>query len=501
MDEEPLYDFEGDTHEDAKKSLIDDRYKEPVASQLRHMAASMTDLISGNQTDKLGNRGYVFVINGAWGAGKTTATWAIINEVEQKLNDGVSGEKLVKFEKSLLPFGSTTEAMTSFLDGVTCMLWSRGILDIRKAIKQFILEVTPSEEPQYSFSASLGPFSISRQLQRNTTNSTNAVRFYMAKLASKKRTLVLVLDDLDRLRQSEIVDIFRMIEKLRQMPRIIIFIPVNRHIITKAFNDDLGVGDPTAATFVRKLTDIELVIENPFAKLQSLFINEFSQELSAKFEDYLEDFGFTLGEVCWNMLLHCLVITEAVATVRTEQIDGTNANRLIDGTLSEYLQLFREELVKNQSSGREQPFPVKYSKDENSQPTDFYGVLSNVYVGVRENSNANALVTGIDRLRNVDEFLRPIYIQHEVQDALKQRVEAPVSDFPSEAKIVPMFREVLVSLLRSTQNEPMLTGNYKLRDMKILARRITGDRNFKPTDDVLRTLYNVVQDNYYAFRG
>lgn len=501
-----IYQFEDEGHDELlKKKLSDlrdiDGDNVRLKSDLRHFINSLVDLIAGQQREKLTKRGYALVVSGTWGAGKSTATWALVNEVEDALKkQHPNTEPLVTVEKSLLPFGSASGSITTFLNFLAQKLWADGLLDIRAEVGQFILEVAPDAEQDYQVSASLGPLSFSKPVNKKT-QSVNAEKLHakFQRLDKLGKTVMIVLDDLDRLRPAEIVDVMRMVEKLRALPGVIVVLPIYKRIVADAFQHDLNLQPSSAATFLRKLTDAEVFVENGKEELKQMFLDCFDESTKRRFETALQEYSLSVAELCWYMLLHNLILEEALEVVRSEgQPTGNSVARFFDGSLSAYTKNFRELLQESARRGTVNPFPTHAIDDQGSA---VFWTLGNYYANVKDNSDANATVNRMAGLLRFDEINKAITTEQSVVEAVTNRTEKIDFNGELEAKSSsPMFLAVLLDLLQKNEDEPLLTENYKLRDMKILAQRIQGDPYFTVDDDPLRTLYGVVRTTYRRFR-
>src|SRR5690606_35885467 len=150
-----------------------------------------------------------------------TAAWALINELDKDLPD-----HFVVIDRSLLPFGSVNESISTFLNDFATVLKNENLVDISNEIDQFILESTPAVE-KLGVTASLGPISLSKNFgkSRNALN-TNTLIDKFRRLRAKSKAIIIILDDLDRLRPNEVVDVLRMVEKLRVLPGVVVMLPM-----------------------------------------------------------------------------------------------------------------------------------------------------------------------------------------------------------------------------------------------------------------------------------
>jgi hypothetical protein len=371
-------------------------------------------------------------------------------------------------------------------------------LDIRAEINQFILEVTPNTDGKYSITAAVGPFSLTKPISKAAQSvNTKKLHSKFKRLVKLNKAVVIVLDDLDRLRPVEIVDVMRMVEKLRALPGVIVVLPIYKRIVTDAFEKDLGLQASSAATLLRKLTDAEVFVENGKEVLKQMFLDCFSEDTNNRFGAVTEKYDLSVSELCWYMLLHNLLIEEALETIRSEgEPTGNNTGRLFDGTMTQYIRGFRETLQESSRNGTPAPYPTHALVADKAM----FIALGDYYPDIKDNSDAKVTTNRLAGLLRFDEINKAITTDATVIAAVSARQPTEFSGELEAKSSAPIFVEVLLKLLQKDTDEPLLTENYKLRDMKILAQRIQGDPNFVVDDDPLRTLYGVVNVSFRRFR-
>ena len=87
MNIDAIYSFDGESYDELKQKTLDDINGDKLKQELAFFKSSINDLSLGNQRGSLDKRGFVFAINGAWGTGKSTAVWTLINELAKDLPD------------------------------------------------------------------------------------------------------------------------------------------------------------------------------------------------------------------------------------------------------------------------------------------------------------------------------------------------------------------------------------------------------------------------------
>lgn len=508
MSLDAIYTFDGESYDDLKQKSFDSIHGEKLKQELKYFKSNFTDLARGEQKNSLDKRGFVVAINGAWGTGKSTATWALINELDKALPD-----HFTVIDRSLLPFGSVNESISTFLSDLATVLKNENLIDISSEIDQFILESTPAVE-KIGVTASFGPLSLSKSFgkSRNALNTTTLVDKFK-KLRRKSKAVIIVLDDLDRLRPSEVVDVLRMVEKLRVLPGVIVMLPMFKKIINEAIKNDLSLDGPSAATFMRKLTDAELNIENDIEDLKSSFNTTLKELLNDSDQTRTWGVGsvtksIQLSDLIWSLLVHVMIISETIS--KASSTDNPNPSLLIGNANSNYLQKMTD-LFRESSYGQrlhlsvEHPYPVWVNNGGEKLTS-----IGERWPGIRGRNN--------DWLGELNELLRwgnsasAVTTDETVINSLRSTTSIEFTKDGDEniqakeaASHIPIFIQVFMPLTQATDSEPLLTENYKRRDINILARKIAPElKNMtleSRDEDAMRQVFEFVKSKYDQFRG
>ncbi|MCA9337123.1 hypothetical protein KC951_00245 [Candidatus Saccharibacteria bacterium] len=490
---QPIFQFDPDHHELTKSKGFKNLHGLAYEANFIPVCSALFDLMAGDQKSKFADRGYVLMINGPWGAGKTTVTWALINELQATLTANDRKTEVITIDKSVLPFGNASESITAFLNYFAEDLWKQGAVDVRNDIKQFILEVTPEYESKYSVSANFGPLSFTKPFTARPIDIAHDVikQKFKTKLADKDKVVVVVLDDLDRLRPDEIVDVMRMVEKLRILPRVLVILPAYKEIITNAFSESLKVPGDGAATFLRKLTDLDIVINNDINDLNTVFINEFAKNKT------IEKYGLSVAELSWYSLLHNIIVTEAFERVK-DNMDGNSVEPVFNGVLSTYLHRFRN-LLNSHRNIRNSNDPVFPTHAETDQGNVFVP-LGHHYGQLRDMGNVKQAMNQLLESKNVDNVMKLVTKDPDVISEVKANNYITFDEGKEAASSAPVLIEVLIPYLKDSDKEPLLTDNYKLREIKRMAQMIQGDPRFNINSEDLGLLYTITKDSYEKFR-
>lgn len=480
-----VYRFE---NRDAERpySLAQDTKGMPYYGDLRHLIASLQSLMKGEQQSLLDKNGYVIALDGPYGAGKTTAARTLLCELAEA-GDG----RILNIYHTFLPFNNPTEAISIFLTRLAEILWRHKFADIRGDIQQFILEVTP--ENRYEASVSLGGLSFTWPVfgaKSSYENVGQSISDKLSRACQQNRTVVIVLDDLDRLEPNQIVAIMRMVERLRNLPRVIIVLPFYKDIIKKAFITQLDIDTSIGSTLLRKLVDYEIKISNRQSDMERIFKNELAKNSPR------EEITHEQQDICWNMLLHNIIIAESYDLIAKEKSDEYNMSATLQKSpyLTELQRLFLSHVDDYRS--RVEPYLV--------QTTESNGELAWAPIGhsFRSFANLSSSVNGpaqLAILRNTDTVMKPVATDNETIMAYKSTGNLQI--FNERVSSEPALFNLFLPLLKAQKDEEgLFIDNYKLRDMSILARHIAGSRKLTAALKDPARLYTLVRETYDNFR-
>lgn len=494
-----IFQFDATDHAKIKSTEIGDLKGLGYEQDLPQVVNSLIDLLHGEQKEKLDKRGYVVAFNGLWGSGKTTATWAVINEVKKTLKANENKEKIEVVDKEFLLFGNASESISSFLREFAYKLWTAGFVDVRDDIEQFILEVTPANDSGYMVTAGAGPFSISRPIkpkQKDTTSDIIKTKFL--KLAGSHKVVVLVLDDLDRLKPEEIVQLMRMVEKLRKIPRIIIILPVYQAIITEAFKTELNLAPVAAPTFVRKLIDYSVNLTNGLNDLKTLFESHFTGDDIEAFREALG--GVSVGDMCWWILLHVLITHEAVDFIEQGSDANKAAQEAFSTNASPYLARLRYMIDRHQNIKQAEAeikaLPTHF-KEENKE---LFRPFGQHYGFLVSNRPADDVLVQLREISNVDNAMMQICTDPEIEAQVKAGEQVDfVADKMAQSHTTAL-QEVFINTLQQSGDEPYMTSKYKLREVDQLARLVRSKLNPNAEGDALANVYQAVKKSFVEFQ-
>lgn len=472
-----------------QKTVDDDIVGKTVAHDIEEMASLLAKWYSEKHQD-----GLMVSIAGAWGAGKSTVAWALVNKLKE--NNELD---LIVANENLLPFANINEAIRQFLSEFAADLKAQNIVNIDREIEKFIIDTTPAAEG-YEMTMEVGPVSI----KRNFSNSQRIkyeerlVRAF-SKIQNRGRHVIIVLDDIDRLRPDEVMAVLRMAEKLRTLPGVIVVLPMYRNVVLNAVDKQLEIGEINAGVFLRKLSDYAISIENPIKDLEESFKVALRETLDDPDADRLWGVGdtrktVTYVDLLWALFVHIAVFGGAVEfaqgeTIARKQVTAPSRSKYLNSLMQFMHDTAHNDRAAIKSLG---PHPVYDNAGRLSRFGDRWSSLRTSQNGVWKDQLTEFL--GYGPAASV------VTTHPEVIELLQHQTSIQFADNIKEKERqqhIPIFIEILMSLIDASDNESYVQDNYKHRDVKQLAHIIGYE--FKDADlsvrdeDVIAQLFDMTK--------
>lgn len=328
--------------------------------------------------------------------------------------------------------------------------------------------------------------------------------------------VIAVLDDLDRLRPNEIVDILRMVEKIRLLPNVIVILPVFKSVVSKAIATDLSLDISGAYRFLRKLTDDGMYVDNSVNDLrllfQSILTPQITQNLKNKTSWGIGEYKMNvdIALLIWCIVLHILILSEVSNLIESYKTKTVQLERseVMSPSVSSYLcslnDLLRNNKYENNMSDKDfsglEPYPV-FHRGKIIPIGDKFSSI--------HNDRNNSWQQGIVSLLNNPENLGSVVTTNlGVLGKLRENGSPSLTFGSDDKKIedsakIPIFIAVMLPILEKSSSEKFLTNNYKRRDIDIIARKLSQKLNkFEYSlreEDSIINLFNIVKDSVDTF--
>lgn len=242
---------------------------------------------------------------GPWGSGKTSILNMLLEEINQKVAQ--QGSKPIVFSFNPWNFTTAEQLFHQFFYLLASKFASSSeqkIKDIGDALKKYanvaaeISSVTQFSAIQLAIS-SIG--AVDKFLSTNNILNDNDLikqrNIIIKRLREQKQKIVIIIDDIDRLPNSEIRLIFQLVNSVAKFPNTVYLLSFDRKIVANALS---GIQNCDGNDFLEKI--IQVPIEIPEIREDRL-----NKILFAKLNEILKTYGLGLDQGHWQFVFkHCL---------------------------------------------------------------------------------------------------------------------------------------------------------------------------------------------------
>lgn len=251
----------------------------------------------------------VIGLYGQWGSGKTSLINMIIECIEKTsgLDDNCK-PIIVRFNP--WNFSEQNQLIVHFFDQLSSTLGkgnnSKVLKDAGKLLQTYAKIVKP-----LTYIPGIGEIaSLSSDLCESIGDASTKSGEYIEKdlnglkeelsriLEQLDRKIIIVIDDIDRLSQSEIKQVFKLVKVIADFPNTIYVLAFDDQIVTKNLNEQLDV---SGRDYLNKIVQVSFNI--PYVKqykINRILFNELNRILSTLPESYTKYFD----ELYWSNIYH-----------------------------------------------------------------------------------------------------------------------------------------------------------------------------------------------------
>ena len=270
-----------------KKSLSDDRLNYAPFAQ------RVADAIVGMEAP----HGYVIGLHGRWGSGKST----VLNFVREYLaqhntTNNTNRITTIDFRPWLITgehdlIAAYFKVLSEALDDTTEKRWWQALFRVFRKDKSRLLADAAAKMslavPDPSGTASIGALALAAastasQLLKQMHENPSLQRAYgelHEKLRDSDQRFLVLIDDIDRLREEDVKSIMQMVKSVGQLPNVIYLLAYDREIVWNAFGQRETRTEPS---FAEKIVQQELQLPTPS---QNSLLKMLDEELSFLLED------------------------------------------------------------------------------------------------------------------------------------------------------------------------------------------------------------------------
>ncbi|MFO3717803.1 P-loop NTPase fold protein [Anaerococcus sp. ENR1011] len=181
--------------------------------------------------------GLVIGLYGSWGSGKTSVVNMIVNHIEEKSTD--NKPLIIKFEP--WNYSDKNNLISIFFDNLNEKVESKMSRYYKKIIKKPLNNYSNAIDLLPNTPGKLGVVitvlkSLKKFIIRTPPLDESKKSLEKALLKADKK-IIIIIDDIDRLTNSQIRDIFQLVKQLGNLPNIIYVLVMEREVVARALNE------------------------------------------------------------------------------------------------------------------------------------------------------------------------------------------------------------------------------------------------------------------------
>lgn len=285
--------------ETRKSILSDEPLENPFDDRLGYapFAKELSDVICSLKNQEC----LVFALTGPWGSGKTTC----INFVLHYINEKPESEKPLLIRFTPWWFSGREDLLKQFFKEIFIAL--RGKKEFKKVLDKladFFATISEIPEPTVKAGAKITSMLLKRVAKDKEASKQ---REEVKKLIKKvNKSIMVIIDDIDRLEPAEIRSLFRVIKAIADFPNTIYLLAYDKDVVVKAFGNKKELSDDKYGEYY-----LEKIVQIPISlpaidktALRKLFFEELNLIFSGIQEDQFNQTYF--GNIYWDGVDHFL---------------------------------------------------------------------------------------------------------------------------------------------------------------------------------------------------
>lgn len=240
---------------------------------------------------------------GKWGSGKTSIVNMMLSEIEEQQKDFPESEKLIVVHFEPWNFSGTDQLLSQFFIRLSSEFQSKGderLAKIGEALETYseafdILSAVPLAGGLLSFLGKKGAEAAGSKLKKGSDEKdiSKQKEFVIKLLQEQSNRILVVIDDIDRLSNEQIRQVFQLVTSVAKFPNTIYLLVFDKDIVVKALEK---VQEGSGRDYLEKI--IQMPIQIPDikpAKLRQVLIDRLNTILSKH-----EGIGFQ--QIHWQKL-------------------------------------------------------------------------------------------------------------------------------------------------------------------------------------------------------
>ena len=200
----------------------DELNRAPFATQIKDVIVSL----------RPEDQGFTISIEGRWGDGKS---W-IVDKLKTKLI-GSGSAQVVEFNPWLV--GNRASLLTEFFSCLLSQLNDTKVANLKKLMSSYAKRLSKAAQGAGSeYVAVAGSIAVAVLRDKSELESLADLRVQLAdKLKLLPTKIVVVIDDIDRLAPSEVVEVIRLIKAVGELPNVIYVIALDPEYVESALRN------------------------------------------------------------------------------------------------------------------------------------------------------------------------------------------------------------------------------------------------------------------------
>jgi hypothetical protein len=213
-----------------------------------------TDLVQILTETRPSQKALIIGINGSWGSGKTSLKYLVENKVD-------FDDKFIRIEFNPWLYVQSQSLAESFLKVIEHKLEDDFSI-VSKSIKHYARKLLATSEKFFMDSEFSSLLSDGNSLEKGIENAKTQIR-------NLKKTLLIWVDDMDRLESEEIIEVLRLVRLVGDFPNTIYILNYDREFVEEAVRRHLS--DYRPETYLDKIVQVEFAIpESNYADIRNV---------------------------------------------------------------------------------------------------------------------------------------------------------------------------------------------------------------------------------------
>lgn len=225
---------------------------------------------------------------GKWGSGKTSIVNMTLNEIEEQQKGCSDSEKLIVVHFEPWNFSNTEQLLSQFFIRLSSEFRSKGderLAKIGEALETYsdafdLLSAVPLAGGLMSFLGKKGVSVVGRKLKKGSDEKdiSKQKETVIKLLKEQSKRILVVIDDIDRLSNDQIRQVFQLVTSVAKFPNTIYLLVFDKDIVIKALKK---VQEGSGKDYLEKIIQMPIQIPDiKIAKLRQVLLDRLNEIFS-----------------------------------------------------------------------------------------------------------------------------------------------------------------------------------------------------------------------------